>query len=1094
MKRVNRPGSLIDRVPISKDNNIVDAKLADLRQQLFSKKNVGEEESKQFAGETEEGASATNYPTFRRISVTLQNRRVSRQNDDENRAAPIVSHDPIHLACLKGNLLRVIELLSQDKSLLNQKIIFSEFSDRYPALLTQEEEEDETYLPPPQIPKTIRAALHAFADSSSYSSSSSSYRLNHDQRWLIQNSFNGSTLLHFACAGDGLEIVKYLVAEGADLNLVNEVHRPAEFYTMNDEIKELILIEKRKRMMMKQVNQQVSHSHPTSTPSPSSATTGTSHERERERVPRNNSLITGNVPHKLLLRPKDSPNNSETHRDNQSGPQSNTSNTSNNRNSNTTSSNNNNRTSANKKEKVPPPSSSSSSPVPPPRPETYHSQRQLFPLPLSPPSSPPEEEQERGEENEKNNNNSSNNNNNRDSNTKKRLSTRRMSRVLSSRRMSEKDSSSLVSEMTNEEDDHRREGGTVRESNSRSNRISNNNSTTNNMNNNNNSSSNNINRNSAATAKEKQKISLSTKPAPAPAPLSPPLPPSSANPHRVAPPPPPPPPPRGGGGGGHPLPPPPRKLESSSSPPPPGFPPPLPLPSNDEFDEGEEDQPFSPPQSPTPPPPQLQTATTVSRPPLVMKRLSIVGTNQLSAMTIENSNNSDGNDRMITEETILTGTMSTITTTSTEGEKSGRRESVQNIPDRFKRQSLLTPDNLERFLPKNPLDDILKTIASQETGSSSPPVELTEEEKMASHYSNLEKMVMKLVPLEDIANKVLLENADNQEQMMKKIYENPNHFLDQMETTLSTLKRDPIHNNNNNNNNENNPVVLSENKKQPPKDDLYTRNASPEKRKMINNHMILPGNNNNNSNNNNKNSQSQKPQQQTGKKQQRRHKQSYLSFRELLWKRAAELMNRGVYDSTGPEFNKLRAEAYEVGVKMFHNEFKSFATKEHWESIDMLQKKTIKTILNLKYKLDNKNDTISPGPSSSSALFFSPGSAVGASSNKRISFDEMFEGIPKSPPRNNNNKNNQTSGFLQHKGSEEELQHGGGSGGEGEGEEEFFFDEHYYDYDIEEELEKLRERFDANDLAVFDEGRGGEGGMGFHQVQRQDEEGEVDED
>lgn len=808
MKKVAKPGSLL---PLNA-NQILDAKIAVLDQKLSENKAGG--------GDDEAQKSA-----YRRISSALKSKRASEASVLEDVSTIPINHDPVHIACLKGNFLRVSDVISLDKSVLNRKFDFCDYD-----LLSVDEQDDSTYLPPPQIPKTIRAALQTVDVS----------RMNRDQRWLIHNSFRQSSLLHYACAGDQVEIVKYLLMEGADANVVNEALRPPEFYAMNDEIRELLLTAKRK-------NAPKAHAE-------------WFHEESNSQNPLGNS--SGQKLLKARAPPPPPASRSE-------------------------------------------PSEEQPRPSPPPRPPMG--------LPPRPPPAPTQPQLPRTESNVSEESDGRRNS--------KRLSARRLSRVLSTRRNSEKDHVSTISDITNESEAHK----------------------------------------ASHQSQQTQRLP----PPPPPAPIAAPPPPRPTAQSR------PPPPPPGNKTGGPAPPPPPQPPASHRRS--------LTSLLFDDDDESEKKEAITPP-----PAPQL------SRPPLVVKRLSVVG-GQLESSIIQGDQLVE--QRMAPAEAPPSPPkrhpVTNEGTTSVSPTPGPRRKSLLDERDKILPKVSFTLDNVPQYVPPNQ--------------------PRSEDERYLSRYSNLEKMVMKLVPLEDIANQVLLENAENQEVFMKKVYEDPTHFLDKMQATLSHLRLESSANDS--------PLSLPLPAHQRREQREKEVGRSPKEQKLLSNRMI--------------------PTTISLSSAQNRHRQTYRSFREMLWKRAADLMNRGVYDSTGPEFNKLRAEAYELGLKIFHNEFKSFATKEHWESVDLLQKKTIKTILSLKYDLDQKHP-----------------SAVGkGKQGRKISFDDMFEGLRRS-------------------GDDTTAGERGGAGETTAGElptDDFFFDEHYYDYDIEEELERLRQRFDASDLAVFDQ-------------------------
>lgn len=131
-----------------------------------------------------------------------------------------------NIAALRGDLATLKLHLSQRPGLLNH--VFPTYLSAGP-LLTPEEEEDKHYHPPPIFPRSLKGALSLEAKD-----------MSRDQKWLIDHGFAGSTLLHYACAGDQLEIVHYLLEQGIDKTITNQCKKVAEFYTINDLVRQSV--------------------------------------------------------------------------------------------------------------------------------------------------------------------------------------------------------------------------------------------------------------------------------------------------------------------------------------------------------------------------------------------------------------------------------------------------------------------------------------------------------------------------------------------------------------------------------------------------------------------------------------------------------------------------------------------------------------------------------------------------------------------------------------------------------------------------------------------------------------------------------------
>jgi hypothetical protein len=113
----------------------------------------------------------------------------------------------------------------------NPKLVNKKYDASVQNLLSIEEMNDPFYIPPPQIPKNVRSALYQ---------NQKNKRMSLDHRWLLANSFSGSTLLHYACAGDQYDAVVLLLDNDADSRITNLAGKEADFYSLDDRIKTLL--------------------------------------------------------------------------------------------------------------------------------------------------------------------------------------------------------------------------------------------------------------------------------------------------------------------------------------------------------------------------------------------------------------------------------------------------------------------------------------------------------------------------------------------------------------------------------------------------------------------------------------------------------------------------------------------------------------------------------------------------------------------------------------------------------------------------------------------------------------------------------------
>ena len=62
-----------------------------------------------------------------------------------------------------------------------------------------------------------------------------------------------------------------------------------------------------------------------------------------------------------------------------------------------------------------------------------------------------------------------------------------------------------------------------------------------------------------------------------------------------------------------------------------------------------------------------------------------------------------------------------------------------------------------------------------------------------------------------------------------------------------------------------------------------------------------------------------------------------LTYRELIWRRAGQHMNASLSDAHRNEYDRARAEAYQLGVRLLRQEFRSYAHKDRWEVVEFLE-------------------------------------------------------------------------------------------------------------------------------------------------------------
>lgn len=160
-------------------------------------------------------------PMVRKISRVMARRHSDFPDEDDEKESMV----PIHLLAFRGEVEAVKQAILADGSLIDKKFCYQEES-----LLTAQEQNNEYYIPPPLMANFIKNALTLEVK-----------KMSLDQRWHLSNSFADSTLLHYACAGDRLGVVKLLLQFGADSTKVNAGNKKPDYYTSNPNIRDSLL-------------------------------------------------------------------------------------------------------------------------------------------------------------------------------------------------------------------------------------------------------------------------------------------------------------------------------------------------------------------------------------------------------------------------------------------------------------------------------------------------------------------------------------------------------------------------------------------------------------------------------------------------------------------------------------------------------------------------------------------------------------------------------------------------------------------------------------------------------------------------------------
>ena len=67
-----------------------------------------------------------------------------------------------------------------------------------------------------------------------------------------------------------------------------------------------------------------------------------------------------------------------------------------------------------------------------------------------------------------------------------------------------------------------------------------------------------------------------------------------------------------------------------------------------------------------------------------------------------------------------------------------------------------------------------------------------------------------------------------------------------------------------------------------------------------------------------------------------------LTYREMIWRRAGYHMNSALGDVHSNDYQRLRIEAYHMGMRLLKKEFQSYANKDRWEAVDMVEEQRLR--------------------------------------------------------------------------------------------------------------------------------------------------------
>jgi hypothetical protein len=249
-------------------------------------------------------------------------------------------------------------------------------------------------------------------------------------------------------------------------------------------------------------------------------------------------------------------------------------------------------------------------------------------------------------------------------------------------------------------------------------------------------------------------------------------------------------------------------------------------------------------------PPSPPSITQVIRPPLVMKRLSIKDSSTAIDHNGEEGQNKERgeSERKVDEDRLQQQQQQDQQQTEREKGEQISFSKDGGYQQHFKRESLLT--RIEDFLPS---PSVLPSSPSSSSGDTFiiPEVPLTKEEKLRQYYFRVENMLSKLVPLEEVANRALILNTENDEMIIKSLEENPIAFFNNLSSTLNYSKHSssypPIipliegEEEEDDDGSESETGDRKKGRKEKQKHQQQQRRLSPKKlKKLLSNHMISP--------------------------------------------------------------------------------------------------------------------------------------------------------------------------------------------------------------------------------------------------------------
>mmetsp|Transcript_25307 Transcript_25307/g.23025 ORF Transcript_25307/g.23025 Transcript_25307/m.23025 type:complete len:492 (-) Transcript_25307:598-2073(-) len=164
-----------------------------------------------------------------KTSDNQNNKEEYRNSISNNTNIKKVDNRPFILAYL-GKYSELNDLLKSNEALINLKY----------NIITTKRKYKTSFMRPPNTTNNIKNAMTEYLNEA--------MNISLDHHYLLSECFSNSSLLHYACLNNQIQIVNLLLSYNINTNIVNNSNKEADFFTESDDIQTIIWTHKQKSM------------------------------------------------------------------------------------------------------------------------------------------------------------------------------------------------------------------------------------------------------------------------------------------------------------------------------------------------------------------------------------------------------------------------------------------------------------------------------------------------------------------------------------------------------------------------------------------------------------------------------------------------------------------------------------------------------------------------------------------------------------------------------------------------------------------------------------------------------------------------------